>query len=101
MSREKLLIVDGSSYLYRAFYASVGLTTSKGFPTGAIFGVTSMLKGLWERNKANYVAVVFDPRGPTIRNDWYEHYKANRNEMPKDLVTQLDGIKCINRKNMN
>ncbi len=95
MSREKLLIIDGSSYLYRAFYASAGLTTSKGFPTGAIFGVTSMLKGLWERNKANYVAIVFDPRGPTIRNDWYEHYKANRNEMPKDLVTQLDGIKCI------
>ena len=95
MSREKLLIIDGSSYLYRAFYASGGLTTSKGFPTGAIFGVTSMLKGLWNRNKANYVAVVFDPRGPTIRNDWYEHYKANRNAMPEDLVEQLDGIKCI------
>ena len=95
MSREKLLIIDGSSYLYRAFYASGGLTTSKGFPTGAIFGVTSMLKRLWNRNKANYVAVVFDPRGPTIRNDWYEHYKANRNAMPEDLVEQLDGIKCI------
>ena len=95
MSREKLLIIDGSSYLYRAFYASGGLTTSTGFPTGAIFGVTSMLKGLWNRNKANYVAVVFDPRGPTIRNDWYEHYKANRNAMPEDLVKQLDGIKCI------
>ena len=95
MSREKLLIIDGSSYLYRAFYASGGLTTSKGFPTGAIFGVTSMLKGLWNRNKANYVAVVFDPRGPTIRNDWYEQYKANRNAMPEDLVEQLDGIKCI------
>ena len=95
MSREKLLIIDGSSYLYRAFYASGGLTTSKGFPTGAIFGVTSMLKGLLNRNKANYVAVVFDPRGPTIRNDWYEHYKANRNAMPEDLVKQLDGIKCI------
>lgn len=95
MSREKFLIIDGSSYLYRAFYASGGLTTSKGFPTGAIFGVTSMLKSLWNRNKANYVAVVFDPRGPTIRNDWYEHYKANRNAMPEDLVEQLDGIKCI------
>ena len=95
MSREKLLIIDGSSYLYRAFYASGGLTTSKGFPTGAIFGVTSMIKGLWDRNKANYAAVVFDPRGPTIRHDWYKQYKANRHEMPADLVNQLDGIKCI------
>ena len=95
MSREKLLIIDGSSYLYRAFYASGGLTTSKGFPTGAIFGVTSMIKGLWDRNKANYAAVVFDPRGPTIRHDWYKQYKANRHEMPEDLVNQLDGIKCI------
>ena len=95
MSRKKLLIIDGSSYLYRAYYASGGLTTSKGFPTGAIFGVTSMLKSLWNRNKADYMAVVFDPRGPTIRNDWYEHYKANRNAMPEDLVEQLDGIKCI------
>ena len=95
MSREKLLIIDGSSYLYRAFYAASGLTTSKGFPTGAIFGVTSMIKSLWDRNKANYVAVVFDARGPTIRHDWYEQYKANRQKMPEDLVNQLDGIKCI------
>lgn len=95
MSRKKFLIIDGSSYLYRAFYGSGELATSSGFPTGAIFGVTSMLKGLWTRNKADYVAVVFDPRGRTIRKDWYENYKANRSEMPEDLVKQLEGIKSI------
>ena len=95
MSRKKLLIIDGSSYLYRAFYASGGLATSKGFPTGAIFGVTSMLKSLWTRNKADFVAVVFDPRGKTIRKEWYQDYKANRSEMPEDLVKQLKGVKKI------
>ena len=95
MSRKKLLIIDGSSYLYRAFYASGGLATSKGFPTGAIFGVTSMLKSLWTRNKADFVAVVFDPRGKTIRKEWYQDYKANRSEMPDDLVKQLKGVKKI------
>ena len=95
MSRKKLLIIDGSSYLYRAFYASGGLATSKGFPTGAIFGVTSMLKSLWTRNKADFVAVVFDPRGKTIRKEWYQDYKANRSEMPDDLVKQLQGVKKI------
>ena len=95
MSRKNLLIIDGSSYLYRAFYASGGLATSKGFPTGAIFGVTSMLKSLWARNKADFVAVVFDPRGKTIRKEWYQDYKANRNQMPDDLAKQLQGVKKI------
>ena len=95
MSQKKLLLVDGSSYLYRAFYGSSDLRTSSGFPTGAIFGVLSMLRALISKNQPDLFAVIFDPPGPTLRMDWYEKYKANRSKMPEDLITQVGPLKEI------
>ncbi|HEV2606852.1 MAG TPA: hypothetical protein VGT79_02610, partial [Xanthomonadaceae bacterium] len=81
----KLVLVDGSSYLYRAFHALPDLRTSRGEPTGAIRGVISMLRRLIEDGKPDYFAVVFDAPGKTFRDDWYPEYKANRTPMPDDL----------------
>src|SRR5450432_71300 len=85
----KLVLVDGSSYLYRAFHALPDLRTSRGEPTGAIRGVISMLRRLVEDGKPDYFAVVFDAPGKTFRDDWYPEYKANRAPMPDDLVRQI------------
>src|ERR1700680_1254395 len=85
----KLVLVDGSSYLYRAFHALPDLRTSRGEPTGAIRGVISMLRRLIEDGKPDYFAVVFDAPGKTFRDDWYPEYKANRSPMPDALVTQI------------
>ena len=85
----KLVLVDGSSYLYRAFHALPDLRTSRGDPTGAIRGVISMLRRLVEDGKPDYFAVVFDAPGKTFRDDWYPEYKANRAPMPDDLVRQI------------
>ena len=82
-------MVDGSSYLYRAFHALPDLRTSRGEPTGAIRGVISMLRRLIEDGKPDYFAVVFDAPGKTFRDDWYLEYKANRSPMPDALVTQI------------
>ncbi|PKO55001.1 MAG: hypothetical protein CVU25_12725, partial [Betaproteobacteria bacterium HGW-Betaproteobacteria-19] len=71
-----LLLVDGSSYLYRAFHALPDLRTAKGEPTGAIRGVLSMLRRLESDYKAEYRACVFDAKGKTFRDDWYPDYKA-------------------------
>ncbi|MDR2261403.1 MAG: DNA polymerase I [Azoarcus sp.] len=84
-----LLLVDGSSYLYRAFHALPDLRTSRGEPTGAIRGVLSMLRRLAEDYKADYRACVFDARGPTFRDEWYPQYKAQRPPMPDDLAAQV------------
>ncbi|MDR1062990.1 MAG: DNA polymerase I [Azoarcus sp.] len=84
-----LLLVDGSSYLYRAFHALPDLRTSRGEPTGAIRGVLSMLRRLAEDYKTNYRACVFDARGPTFRDEWYPQYKAHRPPMPEDLAAQV------------
>ena len=73
-----LVLVDGSSYLYRAFHALPDLRTSKGEPTGALRGVLSMLRRMVEDGKPDYFAVVFDAPGKTFRDDWYPQYKANR-----------------------
>ncbi len=72
----KLVLVDGSSYLYRAFHALPDLRTSKGEPTGAMRGVLAMLRRLVEDGKPDYFAVVFDAPGKTFRDDWYPQYKA-------------------------
>ena len=71
-----LLLVDGSSYLYRAFHALPDLRNQAGEPTGALYGVLNMLRRLQSDYKADYKAVVFDPRGKTFRDDWYPEYKS-------------------------
>src|SRR5215831_16281679 len=85
----KLILVDGSSYLYRAFHALPDLRTSRGEPTGAIRGVLMMLRRLVEDGKPDYFAVVFDAPGKTFRDDWYPEYKANRTPMPDPLAAQI------------
>jgi DNA polymerase-1 len=85
----KLVLVDGSSYLYRAFHALPDLRTSRGEPTGAIRGVVAMLRRLLEDGNPEYFAVVFDAPGKTFRDDWYPQYKANRAPMPSDLALQI------------
>ena len=87
-----LLLVDGSSYLYRAFHALPDLRNQAGEPTGAIYGVLNMLRRLENDYKADYKAVVFDPKGKTFRDDWYPEYKAHRPPMPDDLVKQIEPI---------
>ncbi len=84
-----LLLVDGSSYLYRAFYALPDLRSPQGAPTGAIYGVLSMLRKLRADYPADYSACVFDAKGKTFRDDWYPEYKAQRPAMPNDLAAQI------------
>ncbi len=87
-----LLLVDGSSYLYRAFHALPDLRNRAGEPTGAIYGVLGMLRRLESEYKAEFRAVVFDARGKTFREDWYPDYKANRPHMPEDLAAQIEPL---------
>ncbi|MEX5575988.1 DNA polymerase I [Pseudomonas lijiangensis] len=90
MSQAPLVLVDGSSYLYRAFHALPPLTTSKGLPTGAVKGVLNMLKSLRRQYPKSPFAVVFDAKGGTFRDDLFAEYKANRPSMPDDLRVQVD-----------
>ena len=92
MSDKTLLLVDGSSYLYRAYHALPDLRGPGGVPTGALRGVVSMLKLLREQHPAALGACVFDAKGPTFRDDWYADYKANRSAMPDDLAKQITPI---------
>jgi len=87
-----LLLVDGSSYLYRAFHALPDLRTSSGEPTGAIRGFIGMLRTLRQQVHADYLACVFDAKGKTFRDDMYAEYKANRKAMPDDLALQIEPI---------
>ena len=84
-----LVLVDGSSYLFRAFHALPPLTNSKGQPTGAVYGVINMLNKLVAEYKPEQIAVVFDAKGKTFRNDMYKEYKANRPPMPDELSSQI------------
>ncbi len=93
--KEKLVLVDGSSYLFRAYHAMPNLTNSKGESTGAIYGVTNMLKRLQSDYGREHITVVFDAKGKTFRNDMYEQYKANRPPMPDDLRSQIEPIHQI------
>jgi DNA polymerase-1 len=91
-----LLLVDGSSYLYRAFHALPDLRNAAGEPTGAVRGVLSMLRVLEADYKSDYRAVVFDAKGKTFRDDWYPEYKAHRPSMPEDLAAQVEPLhECI------
>ena len=92
MSEKTLLLVDGSSYLYRAYHALPDLRGPGNVPTGALRGVVSMLKLLREQHPAALGACVFDAKGPTFRDEWYADYKANRAAMPVDLAAQIEPI---------
>src|SRR5512135_843942 len=87
-----LLLVDGSSYLYRAFHAMPDLRSPQGEPTGAIYGVLNMLRRLRKDYAADYSACVFDAKGKTFREDWYPEYKAHRPPMPDDLRAQVEPL---------
>ncbi|MBM3396402.1 MAG: DNA polymerase I, partial [Betaproteobacteria bacterium] len=84
-----LLLVDASSYLYRAFHALPDLRNKRGEPTGAVYGVINMLRRLHKEVAADYSACVFDAKGKTFRDDWYPEYKANRPPMPDDMRMQI------------
>ena len=90
-----LLLVDGSSYLYRAFHALPDLRNKAGEPTGAIYGMVAMLRRLKQDVAAQYSAVVFDAPGKTFRDDWYPEYKATRSSMPEDLARQITPIHAV------
>ena len=90
-----VVLVDGSSYLFRAYHALPPLTTSKDHPTGAIKGVVSMLRRLEQDFPGSKMVVVFDAKGKTFRHDMYEEYKANRPPMPDDLAVQIEPIHNI------
>jgi DNA polymerase-1 len=94
-----LVLVDGSSYLFRAFYALPDLRTSSGEPTGALRGVLSMLRRLVLDGKPDYFAVVFDAPGKTFRDDLYTEYKSNRKAMPDDLSLQVPALHELVRAN--
>ncbi|MDR5800900.1 DNA polymerase I [Caballeronia sp. LZ001] len=87
-----LLLVDGSSYLYRAYHAMPDLRGPDGGPTGALYGMINMLRRLRRETNAEYSACVFDAKGKTFRDDWYADYKANRPSMPEDLSKQIEPI---------
>jgi len=90
-----LLLVDGSSYLYRAFHALPPLTNKKGTPTGAVYGVLRMVRKLIAEEQPDYVAVVFDAKGKTFRHEIYQEYKANRPPMPDDLRVQIEPLHAL------
>ena len=92
-----LFLIDGSNYVYRAYYAIRELSNSKGFPTNAIYGFTTMLLKLLRDWKPQYIAVVFDLKGPTFRHEAFEAYKATRRPTPDDLILQIPYIKDIIR----
>lgn len=94
--RKKLVLVDGSSYLFRAFHGLPPLS-SQGHPTGAIYGVLNMLRKLIQDEQPDNIAVIFDAKGKTFRNDIYPEYKANRPPMPDDLRVQIEPLHEIIR----
>ena len=96
-TRRCLVLVDGSSYLYRAFHAMPSLTNSKGDPTGAAYGMTNMLKRLEAEVAPELAAVIFDAKGKTFRDDLYAQYKANRPPMPMELRAQIEPIHALVR----
>ena len=92
MSDKSLVLVDGSSYLYRAFHALPDLRSPAGEPTGAIYGVLNMLRRLVNDYKADFLGCVFDAKGKTFRDEVYPEYKANRAPMPDDLAAQIEPL---------
>ncbi|MFL2690090.1 MAG: DNA polymerase I [Gammaproteobacteria bacterium] len=93
--KDRIFVIDGSSYLYRAYHAMPPLSTSTGRPTGAVKGVTNMLMNLKKDSEGSPIIVVFDAKGETFRNEIYSEYKANRPPMPDELRLQLEPVKAI------
>ncbi|MBW2608124.1 MAG: DNA polymerase I, partial [Deltaproteobacteria bacterium] len=87
--KETVYLIDGSSYIHRAYHAIRNLANSKGFPTNASFGFTKMVMKLLADKEPEYLAIVFDARGPTFRHEIYAEYKANRPPMPDDMAAQI------------
>lgn len=92
---KKLYLIDGSSYIYRAYYAIRQLSTSRGQATNAVFGFTNMLIKVVREEQPDHLAVIFDAAGPTFRKEIYPHYKANRLAMPEDLRPQIPFVKEV------
>lgn len=90
--QKTLLLVDGSSYLYRAFHALPDMRNAEGAPTGALYGIINMLRRLRHDYPASYIACIFDAKGKTFRDDLYADYKATRKSMPEDLALQIEPI---------
>lgn len=90
---KRLFLIDGNSLLYRSYYAIRGLTNSKGFPTNAIYGFVTSLRKLIGTEKPDYLGIVFDTKGPTLRHQAFKDYKAQRKPMPEDLVVQIPVLK--------
>ena len=95
MESKRLFLIDGMSHIYRAYYAIRGLSNSRGLPTNAVYGFTSMLRKLIEEQKPDYIGVAFDLEGPTVRHEKFESYKATRKPMPDDLTQQLPYIRRV------
>ena len=95
MEEKRLFLVDGNSLLYRSYYAIRQPATSQGFPTNAIFGFISALRKLIDQEKPDYLGVVFDVKGPTVRHEAFKDYKAHRKPMPDDLVVQVPVLKEV------
>ena len=95
--RPDLILIDGTSYIYRAFHALPPLTTSEGKPTGATRGFASMLRKLISKYPGVQMVMVFDAKGHNFRNDYYPSYKANRPPMPNELRVQIDDIKKLSK----
>ena len=95
MARETLYLVDGSYYIFRAYYAIRRLSNSKGFPTNALFGFVSMLKKLFSEPDLDYLIVTFDTAAPTFRHEMFSEYKANRDAPPDDLIPQFPLFRSI------
>jgi DNA polymerase-1 len=95
MTKHRLLLVDGSSYLYRAFHAMPDLRNGAGDPTGAIYGMVNMMRRARSEIQADHIACVFDAKGKTFRDEMYSEYKAHRSPMPEDLVRQIEPIHAM------
>ncbi|MEA3291801.1 MAG: 5'-3' exonuclease H3TH domain-containing protein, partial [Pseudomonadota bacterium] len=93
--KDTLILVDGSSFLFRAYHALPELSNSRGEPTGAVYGIINMLRKLLNDYRPSHIAVVFDAKGKNFRHELYPEYKANRPPMPDDLRTQLERVKEI------
>src|SRR5881409_2177102 len=94
-ARPRLYLIDGSGYVYRAFHALPGLGTTRGLPTNAVYGFTTMLTKLLREERPQYVAVVFDAPGGTFRDTLFDRYKENRGPMPDELRPQLGYVRRI------
>ena len=95
MTKHRLLLVDGSSYLYRAFHAMPDLRNGAGEPTGAIYGMVNMMRRARSELNTDHIACVFDAKGKTFRDEMYPEYKAHRSPMPEDLVKQIEPIHAM------